>query len=147
MTMKNGVLSIGEVAREAGVNIQTLRYYERRGLLQAPKRSEGGHRQYPAESVRHVRFIKRAQDLGFTLKEVEELIALRQTRGRDRSQIRRLASAKLADVDQKLGRLRAMRKAVSTLLESCACRGEALECPILEALDDEQLPARRRARG
>ena len=147
MTMKNGVLSIGEVAREAGVNIQTLRYYERRGLLQAPKRSEGGHRQYPAESVRHVRFIKRAQDLGFTLKEVEELIALRQTRGRDRSQIRRLASAKLADVDQKLGRLRAMRKAVSTLLESCACRGEALECPILEALDDEPAPARRRARG
>ena len=147
MTMRNGVLSIGEVAREAGVNIQTLRYYERRGLLQAPERSEGGHRQYLVESVRLVRFIKRAQDLGFTLMEVEELIALRQTRGRDRSQIRRLASAKLADVDQKLGRLRAMRKAVSTLLESCACRGEALECQILEALDDEPAPARRRAHG
>ena len=67
--MSKAVLSIGQVARDAGVNIETLRYYERRGLLQAPGRSEGGHRQYPAESVRLVRFVKRAQDLGFALKE------------------------------------------------------------------------------
>jgi len=146
--MNSQALSIGQVADQAGVNVQTLRYYERRGLLASPERTDAGRRQYPTETVRLIRFIKRAQDLGFTLKEIEELIALRQTRGQDRSKVRRLAAAKLADVDQKIGRLRAIRKAVSTLIESCACRGEALECPILEALDDEQ-PAseRRRTRG
>ena len=139
-------LRIGDVAREAGVNVQTLRYYERRGLLASPERTDAGRRRYPAETVRLIRFIKRAQDLGFTLKEVEELIALRQTRGRDRSQVRHLAAAKLADVEEKLGRLRAIRRAVASLVESCACRGEALACPILEALDDGPSP-RRRTRG
>ena len=146
MAMKKGVLSIGEVAREAGVNVQTLRYYERRGLLRAPERSEGDHRQYPPDTVRLIRFIKRAQDLGFTLKEVEELIALRQTRGRDRANVRRLATAKLADVDEKVARLRAIRKAVAALVETCACTGQALECPIIESLDDEAPSARRRFR-
>lgn len=145
--MNSEALSIGQVAHQAGVNIQTLRYYERRGLLASPERTDAGRRQYPAETVRLIRFIKRAQDLGFTLKEVEELIALRQTRGRDRARVRRLATEKLADVDEKIGRLRAIRKAVSTLVESCACQGEALECPILEALDDEPAPTRRRSPG
>ncbi len=144
--MKNGALSTGDVAREAGVNIQTLRYYERRGLLQAPQRSEGGHRQYLAESVRLIRFIKRAQDLGFTLKEVEELLVLRSARGRECSRVQRLASAKLTDVDEKITQLRAIRRAISTLVESCASRGESLDCPIPEALDDEPTPPRRRAR-
>ena len=135
--MKDGALSSGDLAREAGVNIQTLRYYERRGLLRAPERSEGGHRQYPAESIRLIRFIKRAQDLGFTLKEVEELVVLRSAPRRECSRVQRLALAKLADVDEKIGRLRAIRRAISTLLESCASRGKALDCPILEALDDE----------
>jgi len=142
--MNKAVLSIGQVARDAGVNIETLRYYERRGLLQAPGRSEGGHRQYPAESVRIVRFVRRAQDLGFTLKEIEELIALRSVRGRECSLVQRLALAKLADVDKKIGRLRAIRKAISTLVEPCASRGETLDCPIIEALDDE--PGASRAR-
>jgi MerR family mercuric resistance operon transcriptional regulator len=136
--MRNEALSIGQVARQAGVNVQTLRYYERRGILQPPQRSEAGRRQYPSETVRLLRFIKRAQDLGFTLKEIQELIALRETRGRDRSRVRRLAAARLGDVDEKINRLRAIRKALATLVESCACRGQALECPILEALDDER---------
>ena len=144
--MNSELLSIGQVAHQAGVNVQTLRYYERRRLLAQPERTDGGRRQYPAETVRLIRFIKRAQDLGFTLKEVEELITLRQTRGRDRSQVRRLAAAKLADVDEKLARLRAIRRAVASLVESCACRGGALACPILGALDDGPSP-RRRARG
>lgn len=146
--MKNEALSIGMVALQAGVNVQTLRYYERRGLLAEPQRSDAGRRQYPVETVRRIRFIKRAQDLGFTLKEIGELIALREAPGRERARVRHLAAAKLADVDEKIGCLRAIRKAVATLLESCACRGQALECPILEALDDE--PAedeRRRSRG
>lgn len=94
--MRNEALSIGQVARQAGVNVQTLRYYERRDLLQPPQRSEAGRRQYPLETVRLIRFVKRAQDLGFTLKEIEDLIALRETRGSDRSLVRRLASTKPA---------------------------------------------------
>lgn len=144
--MNSELLSIGQVAAQAGVNVQTLRYYERRGLLPAPERSDAGRRQYPAESVRLIRFIKRAQELGFTLKEIEELIALRDGHRRDRSQVRRLAAAKLVDVEEKITRLRAIRKAVATLVESCDCRGQALECPILEALDDEP-PARQRRRS
>ncbi len=143
--MNNDALSIGQVAARAGVNVQTLRYYERRGLLGVPRRSESGRRQYPIETIRVIRFIKRAQDLGFTLKEVEELIALRHVRGRDRAKVRRLAEGKLRDVDAKITGLRAVRNAVSTLVESCACRGESLECPILEALDDEAAPEGRRA--
>ena len=72
-------LRIGDVASKAGVNIETLRYYERRGILRSPKRSSAGYREYPTDTVRLIRFIKRAQELGFTLDEIEDLVALRQT--------------------------------------------------------------------
>lgn len=134
--MQGQPLRIGEVAGKAGVNIQTLRYYERRGLLEAPERTASGYRAYPSETVRLVRFIKRAQDLGFTLKEIEELIALRDAKGRKRSEVRALAEAKMRDIDQKLAQLQAMRSALYTLVESCACRDGRPTCPILEALDD-----------
>jgi Hg(II)-responsive transcriptional regulator len=129
-------LRIGGVARRAGVNIQTLRYYERRGLLQTPARTPSGYREYPADAVRLVRFIKRAQDLGFTLKEVSELIALRDAAGRRRAGVRALAEAKIRDIERKLAQLEAMRGALSTLVRSCACAGAKPVCPILEALDD-----------
>lgn len=144
--MKNDGLSIGEVAAQAAVNVQTLRYYERRGLLPAPPRNEAGRRQYPAEAVSLIRFIKRAQELGFTLDEAAELVALRKARGRDRLKVRRAAEKKLKDVDSKIAHLRAIRKAVSILVDSCACQSQAVECPILEALDDQRT-VKRRIRG
>ena len=128
-------LRIGDVAERAGVNTQTLRYYERRGILSEPKRSASGYREYPTDTVRLIRFIKRAQDLGFTLTEIEELIALRQATPRQRAKVREIAAAKMRDIDDKLARLQAMRSALYTLVEDCAC-GQALACPILEALDD-----------
>jgi Hg(II)-responsive transcriptional regulator len=131
-------LRIGEVASKAAVNIQTLRYYERRGLLEAPERTASGYREYPSETVRLIRFIKRAQDLGFTLKEIEELIALRDARGRKRSEVRALAEAKMSDIDKKLAQLQAMRSALYGMVESCACRDGRPTCPILEALDDDE---------
>lgn len=134
--MSGDRLRIGAVARNAGVNIQTLRYYERRGLLRPPDRTASGYREYPSEAVRLVRFIKRAQDLGFTLKEVGELIALRDASGRRRAGVRALAEAKMRDIDRKLGQLQAMRGALSTLVESCACGEARPACPILEALDE-----------
>lgn len=136
--MRGDRLRIGEVASKAGVNIQTLRYYERRRLLEKPERTASGYREYPSETVRLIRFIKRAQDLGFTLSEIEDLIALRDASGRKRSEVRALAEAKMRDIDHKLAQLQAMRSALYTLVESCGCRDGRPTCPILEALDDAQ---------
>lgn len=130
-------MRIGAVAAAAGVNVQTLRYYERRGLLERPPRSRSGYREYSAEAVRLVRFIKRAQGLGFTLREIEGLLRLRDADGRDRRRVLEAAVAKLADVDEKIRQLQSMRRALATLVDSCACGGSEPVCPILEALADE----------
>ena len=136
-------MRIGQVAAQAGVNVQTLRYYERRGLLEEPRRRSSGYRTYKPDAVRLVRFIKKAQDLGFTLREVHELLRLRQSRPRSRTQVRSMAEVKIRDIDEKTRRLQAIRKALSVLIDSCACRSGALECPILEAFDDEGTPRLR----
>lgn len=142
-------MKIGQVASQAGVNIDTLRYYERRGLLDEPERRPSGYREYPPDTVRLIRFIKRAQDLGFTLAEIEELLTLRDGRGQRRGDVRAMAQAKLRDIDEKLARLQSMRSAVYGLIESCECSRGRPSCPILEALDDpEEKPAQsRRANG
>lgn len=134
--MSHETMRIGEVAASAGVNVQTLRYYERRGILQEPKRTPSGQRAYSTETVRFIRFIKRAQELGFSLEEVEDLLRLRAAERRDRTRVRQLAAAKVRDIDEKVRYLRAMRRALGVLLESCDCAGQDLACPILEALDD-----------
>ena len=141
--MSQETLRIGEVAAQAEVNIQTLRYYERRGLLKEPERRPSGYRTYPPEAVRVVRFIKKSQDLGFTLREVEELLRLRENRSRSRAKVQAIALAKIRDIDEKTHRLRAIRKALNVLVDSCSCRGERMECPILEALEDGT-PRRKR---
>ena len=130
-------MRIGQVAEDAGVNIDTLRYYERRGLLAAPARRTSGYRDYPEDTVPIVRFIKRAQDLGFTLQEIEELLSFRDAgKGKRRAEVRALAEAKLQDIERKISHLSAMGMAVVSLVDSCNCRGEPLDCPILEALND-----------
>lgn|SRR5262249_16926250 len=130
-------IRIGEVAGRAGVNVQTLRYYERRGLLEEPERTQSGYRRYAPETVRLIRFIKRAQELGFSLTEAEDLLRLRRAQGRDRQRIRALAEQKFRDVDQKIRRLSAIRSALGKLVHSCARAAPELECPILEALEDQ----------
>lgn len=134
--MNQDIMRIGEVAAAAGVNIQTLRYYERRGLLPKPERNAGGQREYAEGTVRIIRFIKRSQDLGFTLSEVEELLRLRSQDGRSRTSVRRLAAAKALDIEGKLRHLQRMRKALNVLVDSCDCAEGQLQCPILEALDE-----------
>ncbi len=134
-------LRIGEVARQAGVNVQTLRYYERRRLLETPKRASSGYREYPPATVRLVRFIKRAQELGFTLNEVKGLLALRDARGQKRGEVRAVADARIQDIDRRLAQLHAMRTALQGLVESCACRDDGPACPIIDALDDARRPA------
>jgi Cu(I)-responsive transcriptional regulator len=126
---------ITQTARQAGVNVQTLRYYERRGLLPKPARRESGYREYAPDTVNIVRFIKRAQELGFSLDEVEQLVKLRGVRRGERHRVRAIAERKIEDIDQKIAQLRAMRAALSGLVHACH-EGAAADCPIIEALSD-----------
>jgi Hg(II)-responsive transcriptional regulator len=127
---------ISEAAEQAGVNVQTLRYYERRGLLPKLPRRSSGYREYPDEAVRVVRFVKRAQDLGFSLDEVGELLGLRRQSGRNRPRIRTVAERRIQQIEQKIAELDRMRRALQTLVHSCH-EGSTLECPIIEALEGE----------
>lgn len=131
-------LTIGEVARRAQVNIETLRYYERRGLVLKPSRSPSNYRLYPEEAVQRVRFIKQAQELGFTLKEINELLSLRATPDAGCADVLKRAELKIKAIDEKVLTLKAMRKALSGLIAQCAGRGPITDCPILEALDMEE---------
>jgi Hg(II)-responsive transcriptional regulator len=141
--MQPGTLRIGEVARRTGVNIQTLRYYERRGLLKKPPRTPTGYRQYPSETVRLIRFVKRAQELGFTLKEIKELLRLRDNQRASCTEVRSTAEVKLRDIDNKIDSLRRMRGALRILVVTCRNNASIRECPILEALDLEETKGQR----
>jgi len=131
-------ISIGPLALQAGVNIQTIRYYERRGLLPEPQRSAGNYRVYSSETVRRVRFIKRAQELGFTLREIKELLELRASPKSRCADVRERSQAKLRDIEDKLRSLEAMRKSLTRLVRSCSGKGAATECPILDAFEGNQ---------
>lgn len=128
-------LTRGKLATEGGVKSETVRYYERRGLLAKPPRTAAGYRLFDADAVRRLRFIKHAQALGFSLKEVKELLALRVRPGVSCGDVRRRAEAKLVDVDDKLRALRAMRKTLERLIGTCANRGPVSACAILASLD------------
>jgi len=129
-------LKTGEVARRAGVHVETLRYYERRRLLPRPPRTPSGYRAYSPEAVRVVRFVKRAQDLGFTLKEVGEILALRGDSRSSRRDVRGAASRKLALIRAKIRALSAMESALARLVRDCSGRGPLRGCPILDVLQE-----------
>ncbi len=126
---------ISQTARAAGVNAQTLRYYERRGLLARPPRRGSGYREYPADTVRIIRFIKQAQALGFSLDDIAELVRLSGVRRGERHRVRAIAEKKIAQIDGKIAHLEAMRAALASLVKSCHRGGDA-ECPIIDALND-----------
>jgi Hg(II)-responsive transcriptional regulator len=130
-------LRIGDLAKQARVNLETIRYYERQSLLPKPPRTAAGYRMFPPDAVRRVRFIKRAQELGFSLKEIKELLALRIDSRTDCSAVRRRAQAKLADVEEKIRTMRAIRRVLAGLTSVCPGRGPVSECPILESLDSD----------
>jgi MerR family transcriptional regulator, copper efflux regulator len=128
-------LTIGRLAKQSQVNVETVRYYERRGLLPAPARGESGYRQYPEDIITRIKFIKGAQVVGFTLKEIEELLSLRVDPKTSCSDIRGRAEDKINEIDSKIQSLRKMKKALITLKAACRGRGPTSDCPILEALD------------
>lgn len=131
-------LTIGELAKQGDVNLETIRYYERQGLLPKPPRTPSGYRQFPSDSVRRVRFIKRAQELGFSLREIKELLTLQATSGATSADVRERAMTKIADIEGKIETLRAMKKALAQLTAACCGEGSVSECPILESLDAER---------
>jgi len=132
-------LKIGQLAERAEVNLQTIRYYEREGLLPKPPRLSSGYRLYPDGAVRRVRFIKRAQEIGFSLAEIRELLSLRIDPRRERAEVRTLAQTKIADIEGKIRTLRAMKTALNRLKERCCGCGPASECPILVSIDSEEV--------
>jgi MerR family copper efflux transcriptional regulator len=128
-------LGIGQLARRGGVGIDTVRYYERNGLLAPRGRLASGYRRYGELELARLRFIRRAQALGFTLKEVKELLAL--SAQRDVGRVKRSAQAKLRDVDTRIADLTRVRDGLAKLIEACPGHGRAADCPILRALTDE----------
>lgn len=134
-TMKMKGLTIGHLAKAAGVNLETVRYYERRGLLPRPPRSPSGYRIFPSDAARRLRFIRRAQELGFSLTEIRELLSLRSSRTATSRDIRKRAEAKIADVETKIKSLEAIRKALRKLTDTCDGCSPLTECPILESLE------------
>ena len=130
-------MTIGRLARQVGVNLETVRFYERRGLLPRPPRSASGYRLFPAEAVRRLKFIKRAQELGFSRKEIRELSALRISLRTTSAEIRKRTEAKIADIEGKIKSLDSIRKSLVQLARSCGGCAPVSGCPILESLDRE----------
>lgn len=127
-------LTIGKVARDAGVGVETVRFYERKGLIPRPRRPLRGFRSYPRETARRIRFIRQAQELGFTLREIKELLSLRADPKADCSDIRRRSQEKLAEVAAKSEQLDRIRRALETLIAACPGRGALRACSILDSL-------------
>ncbi|MEW6296489.1 MAG: heavy metal-responsive transcriptional regulator [Thermodesulfobacteriota bacterium] len=131
-------LTIGEVAKQAGVHIETLRYYERQGLVERPPRSVSNYRLYTGDIVQRLRFIKHAQALGFSLQEIKELLSLRAAPTARCADVRLRAEAKITEIEAKMRALEAMKKALIKLVAECAGQRPVTDCPILESLDAEE---------
>ncbi len=127
-------MNIGEFARQAGVAIDTVRYYERQGLLPEPVRSPSGYRRYGPDDLVRLQFIRRAKVLGFTLEEIADLMALSSARDGDMSLMKAAAQEKLEIVESRLAEMTRMRDALRTLVDACPGHGALSECPILAAL-------------
>lgn len=130
-------LTIGQVAKQTNIGLETIRFYEREGLIESPPRLPSGYRAYPPETVPRVRFIRTAKELGFSLKEIGELLALRVDPVESCAQAKVIAEDKIADIDNRLRTLQRMRRALRKLVNACDAREATSECPILESLDKE----------
>ena len=129
-------LTIGQVASAADVNVQTIRYYERRGLVPTPRRTAAGYRQYTDDAVARLRFIKHAQELGFSLQEIQELLGLRVRHGDACDTVERKTRKKIEVVQQRIRHLQRMKRTLERLAAACEVRRPTADCPILEVLED-----------
>lgn len=130
------MLKIGEVAKNSQVGVETVRFYEREGLIALPKRNESGYRQYPESVIKQIQFIQHAKSLGFSLKEIGELIKLKSTSGASCKTIKAAAKAKITDIQEKIDALERMKMALQPLVARCKSSDPISDCPILNALDE-----------
>jgi MerR family copper efflux transcriptional regulator len=128
--------TIGKLARLSGFGVETIRYYERERLVREPPRRASGYREYPEDALVRLRFIRHAKDLGFSLKDIKDLLELRVAPGATCAGVRKRAEAKIADVRAKQKRLRQIEQALVRLAAACRGRGPTSNCPILDALDE-----------
>ncbi|HLB16352.1 MAG TPA: heavy metal-responsive transcriptional regulator [Burkholderiales bacterium] len=128
-------VSIGTLAKDLGLGAGTLRYYERRGLLSPAQRTASGYRMYDRDAAQRLRFIRRAQALGFSLEEIAELLALHDNPHASARRVKRLTEARITDLATRIRDLERMKQALEVLAASCSGRGQTRECPILAALD------------
>ncbi len=137
---KIATLSIGEVAKLADIGIETIRFYERKGLIEEPPRRKSGYRQYPEDIVARLKFIRRAKDLGFTLKEIDELLSLKLGANASCAHVKKQTETKIADVRMRINNLLRIQKKLEELVEACSGDDKPTsECPILGAFDEDML--------
>jgi MerR family copper efflux transcriptional regulator len=135
-------MKIGQVAKETGVGIDAIRFYEREGLIATPARRPSGYREYTPDVVVGLRFIRRAKELGFSLKEISELLRLEGEEGATPADVREQAEAKLEDLEERIRALQQMRRALRKLIASCPGKGPLSDCSILRALAPEEKKTR-----
>jgi len=140
-------MTIGQLATRCGVNVETVRYYERRGLMRDPRKRGVGYRDYNDEDEQRLRFIKQAQGLGFTLHEIADLLALRVAPGTTCADVRAKARAKVQDIEERMRDLETFKAALLRLVNRCSGAGPTTECPILEAMEAEGRGAHHARRG
>ncbi len=129
-------MKIGELSQQSGLSIDTIRFYEKQGLLPPPRRTAANYRHYDPETVRRLVFIRRARDLGFTLHEIAELLALSEHQEADAGAVRDAARAKVEDLERRIHDLQEMRRALERLVRACSGHGPRSHCPILDALTE-----------
>ncbi len=129
---------IGETAKKAEVNIETIRYYERKGILALPKKSASGYREYSGETVAKIKFVKNAQYLGFSLKEIQDLLALKVDKNSDCSDVKSRALSKISEIKEKITALKEMQKSLEVITHKCSGKGPVSTCTILNAIDEGQ---------
>ncbi len=134
--IRDNHLTIGQVARRSGVGVETVRFYEREGLIAKPPRTGAGYRQFPPDTVDRIRFTQRAKELGFSLREIKDLLALRMASDSECEDIRQRAETKIADVNEKIRHLKRIKRVLSSLARECDEAESIHECPILRALEE-----------
>lgn len=128
------VYSIGQVAKQSGVSVETVRYYEKEGLLEVPERKESGYRQFKGDTIARLSFIQQAKKLGFSLKEIGELLSITSDANTVCDDVKQLSQDKLVDIEKKIKMLQQMRKSLKKLIDVCPGQAPINDCPILDAL-------------
>jgi Zn(II)-responsive transcriptional regulator len=128
------VYSIGQVAKQSGVSVETVRYYEKEGLLEVPERKESGYRQFKGDAIARLSFIQQAKKLGFSLKEIGELLSIKSDANTVCNDVKQLSQEKLVNIENKIKMLQRMRKSLKKLIDVCPGQAPINDCPILDAL-------------